>query len=240
MQAIRHEQSEATWIGVKGAPGTYRIETLPGSVPIVSMSESRAGYDTNFKARVTGRGQKRTLIYDARRPGGQSVTFVETGADVFRRIKTVRGGRGRVRFKPAVGPRGPRQIQAIATVDGVPIPTQTLARFTAGGYPKMRRPRRVSVRRRGKSLFVRWARVAGAQRYGVVLELSRGNERQFVLSRRKRSLRIRRVPLSQGGAVRVSAQGIRNEFGPPKQRRFKRLRRPASALVTRHENPRKR
>jgi hypothetical protein len=240
MQAIRHEASRTTFVGVRGIPGTYRIETLADSAPIASVSESRPGYDTNFKARVTGRGRVRTRTYGARRRGGQRVTFVETGRNVFRRIKTVGGGRGRIRFRPALGPGGRRTIVAIATVDGVPIPNQALGRYTAPGIPRNGRPRRVSVRRRGTVLSVRWSAVAAARRYGVVVELTNGRERQFVVSRRRRGLRIRGVDAAQGGVVRVSAQGLRNEFGQPRAARFKRLRRPSSALVTRHENPRKR
>ena len=239
MQVVRSAAAGATFIGVKGR-GTYRIETLPGSVPIGSVAASRPGYDTNFRARVTGRGATRTLVYDARRRGRQRVTFVEVGQTTFKPIVTVRGGRGRVRFKPALAPGRARRIVAIATVDGVSIPNQTLARFRAPAIPRTGRPRRVSVRRRGRTLSIRWSPVRAARRYGVVVELANGNERQIVVSRRRRSLRVRRISLTQGGVVRVSAQGARNEFGRPRAARFKRLRRPPSALVTRHENPRKR
>ena len=152
----------------------------------------------------------------------------------------MRGGRGRVRFKPAVAPGRARRIVAIATVDGVAIPDQRLARFTAPRIPRTGRPRRVSVHRRGGALRVRWSRVRGAKRYGVVIELTNGNERQIVVGARRRSLRIRRVDLAQGGVVRVSAQGLLNDYGRPRTARFKRLRQPPSAFVTRHENPRKR
>ena len=57
MQVIRSDASRATFIGVKGT-GTYRAETLPDSTPIASVFASRPGYDTDFSARVIGRGRR--------------------------------------------------------------------------------------------------------------------------------------------------------------------------------------
>lgn len=151
----------------------------------------------------------------------------------------LRGGKGRIRFRPAVGPGGRRRIIASPTVDGVPIPNQTLTTYRAPALVKTGTPRRVRLRRRGTRLTVRWSKARGAKRYGVVLKLSDGSTRSFRLSPRRRSLRIRPVPLSLSGSVRVSAQGVLMDWGRAKSARFKRLRRPFTVLDTDRSNERR-
>ncbi len=240
MAGIRVPQGANTFIGVKrGRPGTYTVTPLPGSPPISSLAATRPGYDTKFTARVTGRGSRRVLRYDARKRGGQRVTFVEQGRNVHRVIGTRRGGKGRIRFRPAIGPAGRRKIIAIPTLRGQPIPNQTLTSYRAPGVVRTGRPRRVKLRRRGTRLTVRWSRARGAKRYGVLLRLADGTTRTYSLSTRRRSLRIRRVPRTLGGSVSVSAQGVLLDWGRGKSARFRRLSSPFTVLQTDRSNERR-
>ncbi len=237
MTAIRQNGGRVTWLGVKGGrPGRYTITTLPGSVPLGRMAASRPGYDTEFKARVIGRGAVRTLVYDARKPGGQRVTFIELGNHVARTLRTVRGGKGKFRFRPTVAAGRRRSIVAVSTLNGTPLPDKTLARFRAPAIPRTGRPKRVSVRRRGTRLAVRWSKARGAKRYGVVLRLGNGQTRMFRVSARRRSLRIRGVSRTLGGSVSVSAQGLLNDWGRARSRRFKRLAVPVTVVQTDRSN----
>jgi hypothetical protein len=178
-------------------------------------------------------------VYDARRKAGQSVTFAERGRASFKILGTRNGGRGRIRFTPAVGPAGTRHIVAIPTLDGTPIPEQTLASYQAPGVVKAGRPRRVQVRRKGTALSVSWGAAPGAARYGVVLRLSNGSMRIFKAAARRRSLRISRVALDQSGTVEVSAQGVLNDWGRPSSAGFRRLRQPFTVLQTKTSNERR-
>lgn len=233
---LRADTYKATFLGIDhGKPGRYTITPLPGSVPLGTFSGTRPGYDTNFSGHVTGGGERWTLNYDARkRGGGQKVTFYEAGLNVMHAIGTSSGGRGTLRFKPAAGRRGARKIIARATVDGVPIRDQVIARYRYAGTIRTGRPSRVDVRRRGSSLLVSWRPAAGAARYGVLVNRSGGSQQRYELSARHRTLRIRHYPLTEGGRVGVSARGILGDWGPSRRSRpFRATRRAGTVLVTR-------
>ncbi len=238
--ALRQDEGKVTWAGVTdGKPGTYTIERLPGSVPIGRLGQSRAGYDTDFTARVTGKGAVRTLHYDARKIGGQTVTFVERGAVESKILKTVHGGRGSFRFRPAPGGATARRIVALASVDGAPIPAQTLARYSVARVPKTARPGRVSLTRRGGSLIVRWTKAAGAVRYGIKLKGGNAKSRTATVPAGRRSVVLKNVPLTYGGAVSVSARGVAGDWGKPRTATFKRRRLPFTVLQTNSRNEKK-
>ena len=233
--ALRADTFNATFLGVTaGKPGRYTITPLPGSVPLGTLSGTRAGYDTHFTGRVTGHGDRRTLHYDARkRGGGQAVTFYEDGTNVMHQIGTSTGGLGTLRFTPAAGRRGLRKIVARATVDGVPIADQVIARYQYAGTVRTGRPSRVDVRRSGSSLVVRWSGAPGAVRYGVLVNRSGGSQQRVELSARHHTLRIRQYPLTEGGRVSVSARGILGDWGGSRQSRpFKATKVAATVLVT--------
>ena len=235
LQAISSGTYSTTWLGVKnGRAGRYTITLLPGSVPVSGVAETRSGYDSDFSGRVTGHGSRLTLHYDARkRGGGQKVTFYEDGAGVMHPLATSTGGLGTVHFTPAPGAAGTRTIVARATVDGVPIRDQVLARFHFGGTVRTGRPGKVIVRRRGSVLLVSWPRAAGAVRYGVLVTRSGGSQQRYELPA-ARTLRIRGYPLTEGGRVSVSARGMLGDWGPTRQSRtFKATRLAATVLVTR-------
>ena len=113
-----------------------------------------------------------------------------------------------------------------ARVDASGTPDQTLARFRAPAIPKTGRARKLSVRRKGKVLRVRWSKAQGAKRYGVALRLSNGQMRMFQVSARRRNLRIARVPRDLAGRVEVSAQGVLLDWGRARSTRFRRLEAP--------------
>jgi hypothetical protein len=220
---VRSATYDKTYFGVKnGPPGVYTITPLPGSPALSTLSETRPGYDSDFTAKVTGAGNRRTLRYDARkRGGGQQVSFFEKGEGVWRRLTSSTGGRASLRFTPAAGSRGTRTIVSVATVDGVPLPEQTLAHFRFAGTQRTGRPRSVTVKRSGKTLHVRWAPVPGAVRYGIVVEHSDGSQQTMTVSAHKHSFSLSYPPVD-GGTVSVSAKGALGDWGPARRStRFK-------------------
>lgn len=215
MLGLRADYYRTTWFGVKdGKPGTYTITPLPGSVPFGALSETRPGYDSQFTARVTGAGARRTLHYDARkRGGGQKVVFYERGVRIFRRLATSRGGQGTLVFTPASGDGGVRAIVARASIDGIPIPDQVVAHYRAPATVRTGQPARVRLRRRGTSLLLSWTPAAGATSYAVVVERTDGAQRRFRVGARRLSLRVRGATLTQGARAGVTAQGALGDWG---------------------------
>jgi len=231
---LRSDQFNATYIGLDHAPaGHYTIMPLDGSVPLGALSTTLPGYDTNFTGSVSGKGAQRTLTYDARKKGGgQEVTFYEDGTNVSHELGTSTGGKGTIRFTPAPGQTGVRKIVARATVDGSPIADQTIATFRYTAPAPLKRPRHVTAIRKGKTLTIRWDAVVGAAHYGIVVNRGGGSQQRYVLPARRRSLKIRNYPLTEGGNVTVSAQDALGDWGPSRRSTsFKRVKAPDSIFL---------
>jgi Concanavalin A-like lectin/glucanases superfamily len=204
IRIIRSEQSGLTVVGLQDArPGTYRIAPLPGSPAVDRVRHADDQPPAKITARVQGGGTTRTLIYDIARRDAQRVTFVErTAQGTSRPIGTVTGGgRGRLRFSPAPG-RDARTIVAQVEFDQVPAEPLTVARF-APPSPRLGRPSRLRVRRRGTRLHASWARVPGASRYEVVTTTSGGAQK--LRTTRARRATVTGVARSSRGLLSVRA-----------------------------------
>lgn len=171
---------------------------------------------------MRGTGTQRVLDYSIRRRKGQRVTFVEIdAAGGTRPIGTVDGGgSGKLRFAPAPG-RGVRRIEARFELAGLGAEREVVARF-APPSPRLARPRGLRVRRRGTSLRVSWARVAGARRYELVVSSSGDGSR--VRRTRGRRAVIKGIEKSSAGRVTVRAVDRLRE-GRPAKARFRRTAR---------------
>lgn len=232
MAGVRTTDGNAVYVGVKdGPPGIYTVERVGDSVALGSMRQTREDGAGDVGARLSTpppgivrasaarassasraaalatRGE-RTLRYDAGPKGaGVEVTFSErAGEQLLQEIRTVQGGEGELRFTPAAGPRGKRQIVAQRTVDGIPGAIEVVATYTFGGERRLAAPKGVTVKRKGTSLVVSWKPVAGASSYGVVVELAGGGELQATAGGRSRRLTIKNVARHEAGRVRVSAK----------------------------------
>ncbi len=253
LAGLRQPEGNVTWAGVDAGPtGEYRIEPLPGSVPITGLEATRPDYSSAYTAsvRTTAPSQEvlgaraaatgtRTLRYDTGRPAGQVVTFVEQGADVNRIIGTSRGGKGTLRFTPAPGRAISRRIVAQATIDGVPIPEQVVARYRVAATTTAKRAASLTVRRRGSGVRVGWAPVAGARAYSVTVKPANGPSRARRVGAGVRALTIGRVPRDYAGTVTVAAQDALGRWGKPRSARFTRRNRPFTALQSRARNQRR-
>jgi hypothetical protein len=127
------------------------------------------------------------------------------------------GGRGSRSFTPSPGNAGERTIVARATIDGVPIRDQVIARFRFAGTPRAGRPGKVTVIRKGTTLVVSWQPVAGAVGYGIAVDRSSGTQQVLEVSARRPAVRITRFPATEGGTVSVSARGALGDWGPARQ-----------------------
>jgi hypothetical protein len=146
------------------APGTWTVEG--GG----ALSTAAALPAPTVKARVSGRGGKRTLTWKVGRVPGQSVSFVERGARTLRTLGTSSKASGRLRFTPdpAAGTR--RTIEAVFSQGGAPRNTLVAARYTAPPPPRLGRVRGLKLRR--GVLTWRWERAAAS--YSVAVRLRDG------------------------------------------------------------------
>ncbi len=227
LMIIRFDRAKLTGVGVKaGAPGTYRVEALPGSPAVTQVATADALPAARIRASVDGHGPRRTLSYDIARRPGQKVTFVElTAGGAGRTAGTVAGGgRGSLRFSPAPG-TGRRTIVAEFELAGVPAERITVARFSPPS-PRLGRVRRLRVRRAGGRIRASWAPVAEATAYEVGVTTTGSEQRR----RRVRSTSLRLViPRSSAGRVTVRAVGFLRQ-GAPASAAFRRLSRPPNRL----------
>jgi hypothetical protein len=234
IRVLRSEPWSNTTIGLM-LPGTYRIEALPGSPAVASIEQAFKSPPARVSARVTGRGERRTLRYRVRDRADQRVTFVEvTSRGTARPIGTVDGGgRGTLRFSPSPG-TGRRVVEAQFEIDGWPAERRQVASFRPPS-PRLDRPARLRVRRRGAALHVSWRRVPAATRYEVVLTPAVG--RQRTLRVRGSSTTIRGVAATVSGRVGVLAVATQRE-GQTAQARFQRTRRADTGFRTLPPAPR--
>jgi hypothetical protein len=245
IRIVRSESLRMTVVGLENPPpGRYRIEPVGSSVAATEITEAEdlppARVDVQMSgsgasaSQLGGSGTRRTLRYSIRRRPDQRVTFLETGPGGSRQIGTVSGGgKGVLRFSPAPG-RGRRTIEAQFELAGLPAERRTVARFTPPS-PRLARPARVRVRRRGKTLVVSWKRVPGATRYEVVTDFRSG--RQRLTKTRRRSTTLRRIRRSDGGRVRVRALADMRQ-GRPSSARFRALERAKAPLDELPKRPR--
>ena len=107
--------------------------------PIAKVVTGTSGLGTKLSGRVTGRGAKRTLRYQARIPHGTKVLVREVGDGVDHALGALRSGGGVLRFTPAAAPGRARRIVATATVNGVPRDAgQTIGTFHTDAPRRLR------------------------------------------------------------------------------------------------------
>ncbi|UUY05568.1 LamG domain-containing protein [Svornostia abyssi] len=236
--AMRELTGKRTFISLDDGPGTYTVTPEPGSAKITEAAESRKGYDSEYDAEVSAAEGKRTLKYDLGPKGGdQQVIFYEKGQDVFKQIGTAKSGKGEIEFTPADGQGGTREIVAVATINGLPIPEQTVAKFKAAAEAAVKPPTDVEVQRRGNGLVVTWEKAEQAKAYGIVVRQADGEVTRHRAGKADESLRIAKVQAEFAGTVTVSAQGEDNEWSKPGEAaRYKRTEAPFTVLQTSVDN----
>jgi hypothetical protein len=186
----------------------WRIVADPGSTPIAAATEARALPPVSVRARVTGRGPRRTLRYRIKPVPGQKVTFAETSvaSRVAHVIGVARGRRGTLRFVPGHGPAGRRRIVAQVSQRGLPRAERTVARYRAPGPLRLARPRGVKFRRAAGSLQIRWRAVKGARGYEVLVTTVNRRRELFRLGSpgRRRTVTMARVLRRDRVVVRIT------------------------------------
>lgn len=218
MLAVDRKAHTITAMVARPAAGTWRIEPLPDSVPVISTDVARERPEPAVGGSVTGRGHRRVLRYAYRPQAGQRIVLSERGPRTGRTLpagRTVacppalaqRGLRcGRVTFAPGRGGAGRRRIEAQVTQDGLPRGTVTVATFIAPADRVAARPR-LKVRRVAGAVRVAWRTVPGAAKVNVVVRTGDGRRVLFTRPARAGAIRLARVSARTG--VVVTARGMR-------------------------------
>lgn len=131
------------------------------------------------------------------------------GARTSSPIGRARGARGRIRFTPAEGRRGRREIVALIERGGVVTQSLTVGRYAAPGPRRPARPRGLVVSRRGETLTVRWK--GSAPSFAVTVH-PRGAPAILRVTRSHR-VRIRGVTRRRG-TVLVGGLSVGSRTGP--------------------------
>jgi len=224
---VEDEDRSIVLIG-KPEAGRWTAEALPGSPAIARIEQSDILPPVRVKGQVGGLGSSRVLRYDVPRIAGQVVRFVEEAGGAQKRLRTVRGGgAGTVRFQTSEATGTRRRIVAQVLQDGLPRDNVTVARFRAPS-PRVARPGRLRVTRRGTRVLVSWRRAALARSYDVRVDVTDGQ--RLLLSPSGRRLRITVPNVGRRERVRVRVIGISRagRRGPAATRTLKVARRRAA------------
>lgn len=222
------EAGEVSALIVEPAAGTWTVEPLPGSVPIASVDTADAMPSASVKARVTAgkTSRERVLRYSYVPADGRTVSFSEQGPRTARTIGSAkktgrckaasdrRAGRvcGELRFTPADGGRGKRDIRAevrqgTAGAESEGREAAVVASFIAPADALPPRPK-LTVRRGAGSITARWKKVAGANQINVVFATADGRRVLFTRDATKGGS-VRLTGVRAAVAVRVTARGMR-------------------------------
>ena len=196
--------SHRTVIGLhKPKPGSYRVVAIDGA-PEIRDAHIAFGRPTTVKARVSGKGERRTLHYSVDGPPAR-ITFEERAKSAIAVIGTANGTAGTIPFRSAdLGPKK-RTIVARVVKDGQELPTTTVARFTARPVrPGKPRKLKIKLDRRRALAKVKWARDARAQRYDVKLRMKSGRRLDVSVSKP----RIVVPSVYAGDRIKVTVKGV--------------------------------
>jgi uncharacterized delta-60 repeat protein len=199
-------KQDQTIVAIKNpAAGEWTLTPLAGSPPISKVTYANGLAPAKISTTVSGHGPTRTLSYRVMERAGQVVRFAERGGQVFHILGQAHGSRGKLKFTPAPGPRGHRQILALITLSGGPRPDMVVGGFTAPPPPKAGKPSAVRFARGRDALRISWGPAANASEYLVTVSLSDGQRDSYGISARKRDLMVPAVSATTSGRITVVA-----------------------------------
>jgi hypothetical protein len=181
--SIADPAHDVTYVSVTSPKsGNWQVAAAAGSPGIAQVLAARGYPAPKLSAKVSGTGRTRTLAYHVKAPPGTTVQYAERGKGAYRVIGTAKGASGHIRFAPAAGPAGRRDIVATLTENGLPARSMTLAHYAA---PKPAAPGRVKglrVARHGQAFRVAFGGAPAADHYLVRIVATDGHRYARVIS----------------------------------------------------------
>lgn len=225
MVVVPNAAAKATLVMI-GSPvaGRYTITPASGSSPIAKVGHANGLPEPKVTAKLGGGGYHRTLQYTITPITGQTVRFLERSAGAGADLGAAKGTSGTLRFTPADGAKGTRQIVADVSQNGLPRRQIVVATYVAPGPRAPGRPAFVKLRRAGSRVKVRWGSAARAASYVVRVRLHDGTSRLYVRPAKARSFTLPSVPTRTFGTVSVQAVSKTGVKGPARKAGVKRKR----------------
>jgi uncharacterized delta-60 repeat protein len=198
----------------KPAGGRWTVEVAPDSARLVEALQADGTRPAKITGKVVGRAPRQRLRYSVSGLAkGAHVDFAEVGVAAGSIIGRVAAdGTGSLPFTPGDGAPGRRDVQAIVTgADGYVAARTKLGTYRAPGPPRPTAPRRLTVKRSGKTLVLSWPRDKAALTTQVDVRTSTGLNLTKTVKRT--SLRLRapaagtKLTITLTGRSRTGVQG---------------------------------
>lgn len=205
----------ATYVAVqRPATGTWRVEADPAGPAIAEIAQAANLPAPRASGSVGGRSRARTLRYRVTTGNGLTTTFVERWSGGQRTLGSARGKAGTLRFAPAPGPAGRREVVALVARDGVPRLERTVATYAAPPPARPAKVRGLRVAHGARAATIRWRGATGARTYAVRVETADGRRQLRVLGAKARSLKVAAIGRRERVTVVVTARDAAGRSGP--------------------------
>jgi hypothetical protein len=196
------------------AAGQWTVTPAPGSPDIVELKRSGIAPEPKISAKVARVGSSYELRWSVAKTKGQVVRLVEQAPGGNQTIVTVKeGGKGVTRFIPSESTGPARTIVAEVEQDGSPRENIDVVKFSAAS-PRVGKPGKIRVRRRGKGALVTWSPAFLANGYEVTVTTSSGARTLHVVKKGKRQLALKRLATSEGLTARIVGISRSGRSGP--------------------------
>jgi hypothetical protein len=176
--ALKNDATDITEIVIeKPAGGRWTVEPAADSSRLVEAIQADGTRPVTATAKISGSGHDRILQYTVKGlPAGSRVDFAEAGNGGGGRIGIVKAdGRGTIKFHPAGGAPGKREIQGVVyAADGFLSSRLTLGTYTAPAPQRPAKAKKLTVKRSGKRLVLRWKGDRAAYKQQVDIKSSGG------------------------------------------------------------------
>ena len=197
----------------KPAKGTWTVESVEGSAPVVAVRMAGIAPNPSIRGRVTGSGSTRTLTYSVKNIKDQVVNFVEEAEGGHKVIKTVRGGgNGKVTYTVDEAQSQSRVLKAMVIQNDMPRADIVIARYRAAN-PKVGRPR-VTIKRRGTKAIVTWGKATLAKNYLVSVTTGDGERFSPMPKKGKRTITLTGIAKTETVSVKVVGVSKSGRRGP--------------------------
>jgi len=217
---MRVAGNDTLYVGLsKPAAGTWTVTLNPGSTAVTSTAIANGEPPPSVHVKVVGAGATRTLRYDIKAGPGQKIVFAERGANSNAEIGSATAAHGSLRFKPAFGSSGSRQLVALVQHEGETTDIIKLGSYPAPGWSHPKRPQELKLTRTGEVLRVTWKRQPGVRRYALTVRTSDGFPRLILV--KGAEAKVPGVAGVFSGTVTVAGIDIDGSHGATRSARFK-------------------
>ena len=232
--ALKNDATDITEIVIeKPEGGRWTVEPAADSSRLVQAIQADGTRPVTATAKVSGSGHDRTLDYTVKGlPAGSRVEFAEAGNGGGGRIGIVKAdGRGTLKFHPAGGAPGKREIQGVVyAADGFLAARLTLGTYAAPAPQRPAKAKKLTLKRSGKKLVLRWKGDRSAFTQQVDIKSSGGLNFTRTVKRSTTSIALpaagTKLTVTVTGSTKAALQGTAARFTVKVPAAKKKARRP--------------